>query len=85
VSKDETSTPTPKSKISTTETPAPLWSGKVFSCPCTAEFQLEAGDSCRVVETTAAGISIEAPPCWTCERVNRVEIPIEPDTEGDPS
>jgi hypothetical protein len=64
-------------KITPTESPAPLWTGRIVICEaCDDVSQLEAGDQCEEMFLEGVqGHSFKTPPCLTCGRVNSITVP----------
>lgn len=84
MSKDETTQPAQRMKLSLASGPNPPWTGLYFACACGAEYQLCASDECvERLRMEFESRRVETPPCWTCGKVNTVPISSEP--EGNPS
>lgn len=88
MSKDETSSPTPRVHISAETFPLPPWTGKYFDCECGARYQLGCADECKEMFLPELEFSevrqFETPPCWTCGKINVLKIPSE-ESESEPA
>lgn len=89
MSKDETTQPAQRIKLSVASGPNPPWTGFYFTCGgCGAHYQLGAADECEErLQVSDDFRSFDTPPCWTCEKVNVITLFKEDEysTEGNPS
>ena len=73
MSKDQTTQPAQRMRLSLSSGPNPPWTGQVFACEdFGATFQLCASDELKPHVGTFGFL---APPCWTCGHINIVFPP----------